>query len=206
MGVNQAIQAERRPQIIRAAAKVIAENGFQNTTLNAVAKEAGRSKGGVAHYFPTKEEMFSTTFVEFFDDIFCRGRDTRDSFDDPIDRILSFSWVFEKSDQDNYVGTRLMFDFKCMASQNEQYQKFYHDWVSRWLFFVEEDIKLGIRQGVFKTVDVEGTARLISAIYEGIVDRVALDPVRHSEDWGKESLRHAVELLLVAQVVVPEAY
>lgn len=55
-------QAERREetreQVIAAAARVFARNGFHATSLDAVAEEAGFSRGAVYYNFADKEELF----------------------------------------------------------------------------------------------------------------------------------------------------
>ncbi|PSL45902.1 TetR family transcriptional regulator [Salsuginibacillus halophilus] len=43
--------------ILRAAARVVEEKGVMHLTLDAVAKEAGVSKGGLLYHFPTKEAL-----------------------------------------------------------------------------------------------------------------------------------------------------
>jgi AcrR family transcriptional regulator len=55
-------QAERREdtrrQVLAAAARVFARNGFHATSLEAVAEEAGFSRGAVYYNFADKEELF----------------------------------------------------------------------------------------------------------------------------------------------------
>ena len=55
-------QAERREdtraQILAAAARVFARNGFHGTSLDAVGEEAGFSRGAVYYNFADKEELF----------------------------------------------------------------------------------------------------------------------------------------------------
>jgi len=55
-------QAERREdtreQVLTAAASVFAQNGFHATSLEAVAEEAGFSRGAVYYNFADKEELF----------------------------------------------------------------------------------------------------------------------------------------------------
>ena len=83
MGVNKAIQSVRIPQIVEAAVEIIAEKGIKETTLDAVAKKAGLSKGGLIHYFPTKKALIETVVKEFFERIFQRGKEIMDSIEDP---------------------------------------------------------------------------------------------------------------------------
>ena len=55
-------QAERREQtreqVLDAAARVFAKRGFHATSLDAIAEEAGFSRGAVYYNFADKEELF----------------------------------------------------------------------------------------------------------------------------------------------------
>ncbi len=51
------IRNQRKIQIMRAAIKVFATNGFKLTKISLIAKEAGISHGLVYHYFKSKEEV-----------------------------------------------------------------------------------------------------------------------------------------------------
>ncbi len=47
----------RKMDILNAASKIVSERGIFNLTLEAVAEEAGFSKGGFLYHFPTKEAL-----------------------------------------------------------------------------------------------------------------------------------------------------
>jgi TetR/AcrR family transcriptional repressor of bet genes len=53
----------RREQICRAAATVIAREGFAGTTLRKVAEEAGVSTGMLNHYFTNRQDLLTQTLV-----------------------------------------------------------------------------------------------------------------------------------------------
>ena len=55
---NKQVLDERRSQILNAALKVFAEQGFAATKISNIASEAGLSHGLLYHYFNTKEEIF----------------------------------------------------------------------------------------------------------------------------------------------------
>jgi AcrR family transcriptional regulator len=55
--------AERRPQILAAAARVIARRGLTGLRLADVASEAGVSIGTVQHYFGTRQRLLMATFT-----------------------------------------------------------------------------------------------------------------------------------------------
>jgi len=48
---------DKREQICEAAVRIVARSGFAAVTIDGVAREAGLSKGGVLHHFPTKDEL-----------------------------------------------------------------------------------------------------------------------------------------------------
>ncbi len=196
MGVNPALQALRRPQIIEAALRTIAELGFQNLTLELVARRAGMSKGGLVHYFPTKQELIQAAVSEFYDTIFERGRRNRDRYQDPMDKVLSFTWLYDWDDPDVPLGYRLLFDFMALASQEESFRRDFHNWVEGWIELLQESIQEGMDQGLFQVPDAEEAARTVSAIYQGIATRWSLAPDTHSSRWAIRSLRRAVSLLL----------
>lgn len=53
----------RREQICRAAASVISEQGFAETTMRMVAERAGVSTGMLNHYFSNRMEMLEATLM-----------------------------------------------------------------------------------------------------------------------------------------------
>jgi AcrR family transcriptional regulator len=55
--------AIRREQICRAAAAVIAREGFAGSTMRLVADEAGVSTGMLNHYFSNRQELLTQAFV-----------------------------------------------------------------------------------------------------------------------------------------------
>lgn len=49
--------AQLREAVLNAAEAVVTRQGFANLTLDAVAAEAGLSKGGLLHHFPSKDRL-----------------------------------------------------------------------------------------------------------------------------------------------------
>ncbi|NMH68203.1 TetR/AcrR family transcriptional regulator [Bacillus sp. RO3] len=60
---------KKREDILQAAVKLYSENGFAETTIAAIAKEAGVSFGSVFTYFSTKEVLFEAAILEPLEDI-----------------------------------------------------------------------------------------------------------------------------------------
>jgi AcrR family transcriptional regulator len=67
-----------REAVLRAASRVVAEEGVSGMTLEAVAREAGVSKGGLLYHFPSKEALIGGMIgrlIEGFEDAL--GRELR---------------------------------------------------------------------------------------------------------------------------------
>lgn len=56
----------RRTDILRAAANIFAEKGFEGSTLEEISEAAEYGKGTIYHYFQNKEEIYSAILDELF--------------------------------------------------------------------------------------------------------------------------------------------
>ena len=63
---NLAREEMRKTQILEAAYEVIALKGCSDFTLEDVANTAGLSKGGILHYFKTKEDILVSLLVMIY--------------------------------------------------------------------------------------------------------------------------------------------
>jgi AcrR family transcriptional regulator len=59
---TEARRAEVRERIVRAARDLIAQGGYAEARVAAVAKQAGVATGSVYRYFPSKAELFAEVF------------------------------------------------------------------------------------------------------------------------------------------------
>ena len=58
-----------RQRLLDAAERVVVESGATHLTLDAVAKSAGVSKGGLLYHFPTKEALLEGMLARHFEDV-----------------------------------------------------------------------------------------------------------------------------------------
>ncbi|MBW1893509.1 MAG: TetR/AcrR family transcriptional regulator [Deltaproteobacteria bacterium] len=190
------LEAIRKAQILDAALLTIAENGCANVTMADICKAVGLSKGGLAHYYKSKRDLFLAAFEEFFKIIPIRGKETMGQFSDPLDKLLSFQWLYNKEDPDVYLGFPVLFDFMSIAVHDDEYRRIFHNWVNKWLTLLKEALQEGLDSGCFENVDPETAAKGISSIYQGIATRWYLAPELHSTEWAIDTLKRAVSGLL----------
>jgi AcrR family transcriptional regulator len=67
MATARTSAAERRRQILDAAVRVFARQGFHTCRVSDIADEAGVAYGLVYHYFRSKDEVLDTLFLERWD-------------------------------------------------------------------------------------------------------------------------------------------
>jgi TetR/AcrR family transcriptional regulator, fatty acid metabolism regulator protein len=86
-GARQASAEEKRRQILAAAVRVFARDGYHTSRVGDIAEEAGVAHGLLYHYFGSKEEVLETVFEENWSDLLARFRAVEQT-DEPADEKL----------------------------------------------------------------------------------------------------------------------
>ena len=193
----------REVEIIEAALRVVAREGYYNLSMDKVAKEANMSKGGIAHYFSSKKKLFKAVFVKFFEIIFLRSKRSVDEVDDPIEKLVSFVWLYNGDDPEVVTGYAILFDFMSIASRGEEYREIFKSWVQSWIDLLKDIIGEAQKKGILKEeLDTDALSRTISAIYQGIGERWYLDRENHSTEWAISQLKNSVYNLLKPYLII----
>jgi AcrR family transcriptional regulator len=79
----------RREQICRAAAAVIAREGFAGSTMRMVAEEAGVSTGMLNHYFASRQDLLTQALVFVSERAQARFREAIDGIPPGIERLTA---------------------------------------------------------------------------------------------------------------------
>jgi AcrR family transcriptional regulator len=161
---------DRRNRILEVAQRVLIRNGWRNTTLGQIAKEAGVSPAGVLHHFQSKEHLLVAVL------------DARDAYDDAnadrsgdiIEQIVRAAGRFERTPDS--VGL-----FNVLLVENLEPDAPLHDrLINRYWVGVEtvaEGIRRGQRAGTFRTdVDPMRKAVEVIAFVNGMETSWLLDP------------------------------
>ncbi|MGH3676805.1 MAG: TetR/AcrR family transcriptional regulator [Mycobacterium sp.] len=180
---------DRRQRILRVAERLLARNGWRNTSLAQIAKEAGVTPAGLLHHFESKEQLLNAVV------------DARDADDDAHadrsgDLITELSRVPERFDRaPELIGTftvLLVENIAPGAPLHERIQGRYRDAVD----IITQIIERGQRDGQFRPdCDAATKAVEILAFINGMETLWLLDrsiPVTEVFKGYAESL--AVEL------------
>jgi TetR/AcrR family transcriptional regulator, fatty acid metabolism regulator protein len=79
--------ADRRRQILDAAVRVFARQGFHTCRVSDIADEAGVAYGLVYHYFQSKDEVLDTLFCERWDVLLQAIAEVDRTSDDPREKL-----------------------------------------------------------------------------------------------------------------------
>lgn len=98
---------EKIAEIGRIAAEVFSEKGYLNATLADVAHAAGITKGGVFHYFSTKEELLFLIIYRHLDKALNNMKSKLDTCDSNHEKISIFIQNHINNYRDNQAESRL---------------------------------------------------------------------------------------------------
>lgn len=179
---------DRRQRILSVAERLLARNGWRNTSLAQIAKEAGVTPAGLLHHFESKEQLLNAVL------------DARD-FDDEVhadyrsgDLVTELSRVPERFDRaPDLIGTftvLLVENIAPDAPLHDRLQKRLHDATD----IITHLIRRGQQDGQYRAdLDAASKAVEILAFINGMETLWLLDrsiPLAEAFKGYAESLAH----------------
>jgi AcrR family transcriptional regulator len=171
-------EAQRRSEILRAAARAFVRDGLRGTSIAAICKEAGISPGHLYYYFPSKEALIEA--MAEADLAAIRGYAERlETLDDLLNAAVSASefMALPHGETGNLLEGVLAFDLHAEAARNPRI----HAIVDRHYrqisaLFGERLAAAQKAGGVASSHDPVKLARLVGAVREGLLVMSAIGP------------------------------
>ena len=170
-----ALRREARGRLVRAALELFAREGYERTSVRAIAQAAGVAQGLLYNYFEGKEDLLRAVFEECM-------RDVRESFaaaDAPgtpqerLERLIRESFEVVKRNEDFW---RLSYSLRTqpavLAGLGEQ--------VRGWADSIRATLREHLRAAGRAHPDVE--AAVLHALIDGIAQHYTLDRDRYPLD------------------------
>jgi len=100
---------DKKTAIMEAALKLFTEKGFHGTTTAQISKEACIATGTLFNYFPTKEDLINSLYIEVKGDLSCsmgKGIEIESTFQDKFRKIWSnlINWGLDNPEKFLFVG------------------------------------------------------------------------------------------------------
>ncbi|MGH9825670.1 MAG: TetR/AcrR family transcriptional regulator, partial [Blastocatellia bacterium] len=114
--------ANKYDLILRGAIKVFARNGFFNSKVADVAKEAGVADGTVYLYFKSKDDILVSIFNEKMEEGLTRGRERLATIADPVEKIKGIVKAhLERFASDRDLAVVFQVEFRSSSKFMEQF-------------------------------------------------------------------------------------
>jgi AcrR family transcriptional regulator len=181
----------RRPQILAAAAEVIAERGLAKTRIADVAERAGTSSPAVLYWFGTKSKLLTAALHEDerqFDELVAERLEGLDS---PSAKLRS---LFEICAED--ANWTLWLELWTRALHDGPMREAEREVEGRWRSLLTEVIEEGRSTGEFTTDSAKDAALVLGAMIDGLAVQVTIeDPAVSRERMLRVCVSSAETLL-----------
>lgn len=186
MSPRPQIEHLRRPQLLEAAAAVIAERGIASTRIADVAERAGTSPPAVLYWFQSKDELLAEALTFDEERFSVEMRERILLLEHPRDQLR---FMIEASAEE-YDWT-LWIELWARALRDPTSRQARQRLDNRWREEIAAVVRAGQEAGEFGHADADEVALLLSSLLDGLAVQATLqDP-----DVGRERmLRCALEM------------
>jgi AcrR family transcriptional regulator len=189
-------EAGRRSQIVRAAAAVLGRQGYAETSLKDVAREAGVAPGLLHYYFESKEELLLEVVVVTERQMIADWKAVVEAVEDPLERIVTGLDHAEARCSEQPEFFRLLLDLYTVSLSSPALR----DRCARLRAHMAGEIEIEVRQvlGRLPAYSLVSPPELAGAILSAI-DGIALSGLVVDEPAAAPF--HALKVLLLSLVV-----
>jgi TetR/AcrR family fatty acid metabolism transcriptional regulator len=158
----------KRESILRAATSVFARNGYFNSKVADIAREAEVADGTVYLYFKSKEEILHSIFDQNMAEAIASGRVLIEKLDDPGEKLRRIAMLhLERLGSDRDLA--VVFQVELRGSTKFM-REFSAAGFAEYLGLLRKTFEEGQRSGVFRK---DLSAKLVSKILFGALDEMA---------------------------------
>ena len=170
-------------EILKNALKVLAKNGYENTTIANIATESGVSRGILHYYFSNKEDLVSKVLAYSSENIIqttikgIKGKTAEEIADNIIkDCIQSF-----KEYPDFYA---FLFEMWCASRRSDKIKNELIICSAKVTESIEKVLDEAIQNGVLKKSikNTEEMSKVLLALFNGIAFEILMEPSRDLEN------------------------
>lgn len=190
------LASERKTQIINATIECITRYGYNNFSMQDVARVADVSKGIIHYYFLNKEDLMMTVLDHVSTDIE-NLLHSGDVNSDPITRLSNVIWMCSSIVQNKREYYRINMDFWTQIDQKEKVRQEIASHYAKFRNSIAVIIQQGITQGVFRKGEAQQFASMIIAMIDGIALQWLFDEGVYNYDEIVKNCEEAILNFLV---------
>jgi AcrR family transcriptional regulator len=186
----------RRPQILAAAAEVIAERGVAGTRIADVAERCGVSPPALLYWFDSKEQLLAEALTADDDRFYEELEQRLDGADTPGERMVALI----ETATEGAADFALWMELWTWALRDADLRAARERFDVRWRATIEAIIADGIAAGEFGAADPPGAALAIAALIDGLSAQAALGDPEVSGPRLTETVLLSADRLLEAEL------
>lgn len=159
---------DKREAILRAATSVFAHNGYFNSKVADIAREAGVADGTVYLYFKSKEDILHSIFDRGVDDALSAARKQIESVTDPKEKLRQIALLhLERLGADRDLAVVFQVELRGSTKFMEEFSA---AGFAEYLALIRSTFEEGQRAGVFRA---DLNAKVVAKILFGALDEMA---------------------------------
>lgn len=184
-------KSNKRKAIFRAAIENFARNGFYETKMSEIAKEAKVADGTIYLYYKNKDELFIKVFEEMIDDKLNAIKAVVDLESNALTKLHKFFSLHIELFTDSPSYTKF---FVQEIRQSPDFYTRYPEFkpIKNYLQYLEELIQEAIQQGLVRPLNVHLVARMIY----GSIDFLLTEWALNNDNFSLETVHEIVIDLL----------
>lgn len=169
------VSAERKPQILHAAAQVFLQKGFSAVRMEDIAAQAELSVGNLYRYFPNKQAITLDLIKLFLEPSLSATQELLKAPGTCRERLHgSFLRVLTKQDA---AMLTLYGEMVHLARYDQCVHTLLQDYNLRYQKLVAAILKQGIERGELRDLDPDALAFAFQSIFDGFMQNMALTPL-----------------------------
>jgi TetR/AcrR family transcriptional regulator, fatty acid metabolism regulator protein len=158
---------EKYQRILDAAVEVIAERGYFNSPVSAIAARAGVADGTVYLYFKSKDDVLRTAIDTMFERFFKRIEERFETLTDPREQLAYIAEThLETGAQNRSLAILMQTEVRQSAKFIEEFSRHH---LVKYIGVVREVVKRGQQEGVFRADVPDG---LVAHCMFGAIDEL----------------------------------
>jgi len=172
---------ERINEITQAAIDVFLEKGYENTTMEAIARRAGMSKGGLYHYFSSKDLVLISAnekISEKVEDLMKAALECESVREGILYYIENYICYWLEHPRE----TAFLFLSIAKILEKPELLTYYQEYTADYRSFLEALFTWGVEMGEFKPHPVRTSALTLMAGLDGILSYMIFDNTLNLEE------------------------
>ncbi len=187
-----------RTQMLRAAAGLIAERGYDGVRIADIAAACGASTGSVHYHFSGRDEILTAALRYAIQQAFDRNREALRGLDDARERLERLIDLQLPRDPEVRREWLVWLEFWAEAARRPELAAVHRELYAGWRELIADTVRRGQRQGVFRDGDAEAIAETLTALIDG----AAVHVVTGLQEDGAERMRALLAGYVEAQLGV----